>query len=207
MERRYALSNGEIINVWYNDLGWVTVYKRDDKGARVEDCELDFETRSEDPVVVYNGEEIHLNNFCYTPYEELLAKVNEGIEKEDRWLVSDNAMLETCMRQPEKFGIVTEVTPYDVVTPIGIRFKSDRYWCEVLMQPVEDGQYKKKDWHYKMTLSPVMEQLREIFGTETTYTQDIFSGARCGKHWRLVDKEAWLAEHPDGYVLIEEDKK
>ncbi len=204
MKRRYALSDGTIINTLYNDLGYLTVYRRNAVGDLVVDCELEFESDSEDPVVSYNDEEIHLNNFEYTPYETLLARVNEGIQKKDRWLVSDNTMLETCMKQPEKFGIVTEVTPYDVVTPIGIRFKSDRYWCEVLMHPVETEQYKKSDWHYKMTLSPVMEQLQEIFGTETTYTQDIFSGARCGKHWKLVDKEEWLKQHPEGYMFMED---
>ena len=202
MKRRYTLENGETLHAWYNDLGYFTVYK-DETGAE-EECTLEFNFRDEDPTVTYNGEVVHVNNFAYMPFEELLAQVNHGIEIGDRWVVSQDEALATLMKETDKIGFVMEVECFNTIIPgLGIGLKgSGSPKVECLLVPFED-RWKKKDWHYKVELRPENEALRPMVGRETLYFSDLWDSVRTGKWIRMVNREEWRAEHPEDKVTEE----
>ena len=202
MQRYYTLKSGETLKCWYNDLGWVTIM--DDQGMDKET--LEFDRRSPDPTVEYNGETIHINNFDYTPIDEMVELVNKAKEANDRWQVPKEKILATFMKESDKIGVVMDVEAYDTIsTVLGIGFKGSRKnMLRCLMVPFED-RWKKSDWGYKIELRPESEAIAQFTGRETFYFDDLISMIFCERvNFELVNREKYRESHP---IEIEENQK
>lgn len=143
--------------------------------------------------VVYNGENVYLNDFDYMPYDELMRKIKECIEKKDKWIVFDDQILATFLREFEKVGIVGDMPVFDVIIPsMGIGMISDNE-IEILTV-LSEKRYKKLDWHYKITLVAEDESLRGIVASRDIYFGDFCDLLKSGIY-RLVNKDEYKNNH------------
>lgn len=193
MIRKYKTESGKLIRCWYNDLGGIDVY--DDNGKEV--AHFNFDSEDPDPTFTYNGETFHIHDFYFTPLDELIKKVNDSVEKKDRWGVYQEEALPTLMKEADKVGFVMEVNLMDTIIPsMGIGIKSSNGpRATVLMVPFED-RWKKEDWHYKVEMRAENEQIRPIVGRETMYFSDLWSTIMMGKWIKLVNREEYRKTHP-----------
>lgn len=142
--------------------------------------------------IIYDGERVYLNNYDYMPYEKLIEKINECIEKKDPWLCYDDDILATFIKESEKVGIVGDMRVFDFIIPaLGIGTTSDKE-MEVLAIPTEKY-YKKYQWHYKFTMEPEDESLKGIVPSQDIYFSDFCSALKRGIY-RLVDKRSYKTQ-------------
>lgn len=206
MMLKYRLDSGKILHCFVNDVGYVTVYESEKRSREV--AELRFDPKDPDPVVEYLGNKIHLNNYVYMPVDEMVAKLAEASEKQDRWFVSQSDGLATIMGDTENVGFVMEVDCYETIVPgLGLALKSTGGpKVETLMIPVED-RWRKKDWHYKIELMPADEELRRLTGKKTMYFPDFwdflmpgFDGTK--PTYKMVNRKKYEQEHHDSYRVV-----
>lgn len=122
--------------------------------------------------IVWNSEKIYLNDFDFMPYEQLMAKIKEGKEKNDRWLVSDDDILATFMKESEKVMVFASMPVYNIITPFGFALCGDKEMdipCRL-----STAQYPKERWGYKITLEP-LEDLRKVCAKQNYYFSDFCS--------------------------------
>lgn len=183
MKLTFKLHNGDYIDVVVSSLGYCTVY--DDNNRHPEECILEFDTSSKDPVINYRGEDIHLSNFIYISYEDLVEKVNQGIKTKDVWLVSNAEILTTFIKETDKVGIVVEVNYYDTISETDTPEPTGT--IEVVMIPVID-RYKKNDWNHKIELEAENQTMRNHVEKRTLYFSDLADMIRRGVV-KLVNRE------------------
>ena len=116
----------------------------------------------------FEDHKVYLNDFEHMSYEDLIDKIEEGKKKDDRWLVRDDDVLATFLKETDKVLVKTKLPAFDIVIPeIGVGLTSNNY-CEVLTVPTEK-RYKKKDWEYKITLEYEDKNLRTQIASQTYY--------------------------------------
>lgn len=136
--------------------------------------------------VEYNGQNVYLNDFDYIPYEKLMQKIQECIDKDELWLVSNDQILATFLRESDKVGIVGNLPVLDTILP-GMRLGMLYSGKEMnVLTVLTEKRYKKPDWHYKVTLMAEDESLRGIVVSQNVYFSDLCSLLKSG-HYRLVN--------------------
>lgn len=169
--------------------GFVDVCLVDANGHSGEEFETPVYNDEQGVYIIYNGEKVYLNNYDYLPYEQLMEKIAECVEKKDPWICRNDDILATFMKESEKVGIVGNMMMYDFIIPeFGIGITSDKK-MEVLVIPTEKH-YKKSEWHYKFTMEPEDESLQGIVASQDIYFSDFCSALKKGI-FRLVDKKEY----------------
>lgn len=141
----------------------------------------------------YNGEKLYCNNFNFMTVDQLIEKVNEGLESNDRWHVRDDEILATFLKDTENLGFVTKLPVYDVIIPcMGLGLTSDKK-VDVMCVPRVDGRYPKNNWGYKITLEAENKELHESVASETYYMCDLCSSIKSG-YVKVVNRNAYQSE-------------
>lgn len=153
--------------------------------------------------IVWDSQKVYLNDFDYTPYNELIKKVNQSVEKHDRWYVMEDEIWATFYKESEKVSIVTELPVYDTIIPMmGIGLYSDK--TVPVLTKLSFNQYSKKNMHYKITLTPENEKLLGYVASQSYYFSDfcsmLFSGI-----FTLVEREKYKDELKK--KLLEEEER
>jgi len=201
MNVMYTLKNNKKIGayLWSSFLQnknwrkWIDVWNIDDKGFKTgKEFELPVHDDENGVFIIYEGEKIYLNDYDYLSYSEVVTKVNECVEKKDTWLIYDDDILATFIKETDKIGIVGEAHVFDIIVPtLGFGITSDKT-IECLMIPTEN-RYKKHDWHYKITLESNDETLRNYVASRNIYFRDFCSMLKSG-FYRLVDKDEYKSK-------------
>lgn len=204
MRAKYTLKDGSRISLYMWDdflegddwRGSAEVYKLDKDGRpNGKEVEVPLHKDERGLFINWNGETVYLNKFDCLPYPELVAKLNECVEKKDRWLVDDDDILATFMNETDRVGIVGDFRVFDTLIPcMGIGMTSDKT-TETMMVPVEK-QHKKKDWHYKIDLEVANKDMLGLVASESMYWSDFCSFLKSGIY-RLVDKDEYMAENAE----------
>ena len=201
MNVTYTLKNNKKIGafLWSDFLcnqnwrRWIDIWKINDDGKKIEkEFELPVHDDENGVFIIYDGEKIYLNNYDYLPYSEVVAKVNECVEKKDAWLISNDSILATFIKETDKIGIVGKANVFDIIIPeLGFGTVSDKT-VKCLMIPTEK-RYKKHDWHYKFTMEVYDDALRDYVANRDIYFMDFCSLLKSG-YYRLVDKNEYTQE-------------
>ena len=180
MFTKYTLKNGEKIEVFM----WSDFLENHDYRGVAEVWQYENGQRSNNPVespvavddhgiyIIWNSEKVYLNDFDFMPYEELMAKIKEGKEKDDRWFVSDDDILATFMKESEKVIVFASMPVYEVVTPFGFALCGDKE-IEVPCR-LSTEQYPKERWGYKITLEP-LESMKKVCAKQNYSFSDFCS--------------------------------
>lgn len=200
MQATYTLSSGKKISIFLWDdflenetwRGYAEV-RAQKKNGQFGDKEVK-KTLQMDPerglYIVWDKEPVYLNEFDYMSYEELMEKIRESKRTGDRWLVRDDDILATFMMESEKVMVWAPMPVYSMRTPFGFSLCGD----EELEIPCElsTERYAKKDWHYKITLKAVNEELQAICAKHDYYFSDFCSMLK-SDIFALADEELNLA--------------
>lgn len=129
---------------------------------------------------------VYFDQFYSFPYTEVLRLYSEGKK------VCNDLLLSCFLKQTEKIAAIVPLRMRDFLVAGMFSTTSDNFQ-NVLCVPVEDEQYKKESWYYKMTFSPAQEQMKLFAASMTTYTDDICSLINQG-NIKLVDKSEYVAK-------------
>lgn len=142
--------------------------------------------------IVWESQKVYLNNFDYTSYTDLMKKVEQGVQTQDRWAVREHEIWATFMKESEKVYVVCEMPTFDIIIPsLGFGTTSDNY-VEVLCV-LSEKRYTKKQWSYKISLTCENEMLRDYVPNHDFYFSDFVSMLMSGQI-RLVEKEKYIEE-------------
>lgn len=142
--------------------------------------------------IVWESQKVYLNDFDYIPYTDLMEKVEQGVQNQDRWFVRGHEIWATFMKESEKVYVVCEMPIFDIIIPsLGIGTTSDNY-VEVLCV-LSEKRYTKKQWSYKISLTCENEMLRDYVPNQDFYFSDFVSMLMSGRV-RLVEKEKYIEE-------------
>ena len=184
MTRYYRTKSG-VITTWYNSLG--ILQRLDEKTGEIQE-ELAIDPEDKDATFCINGETIRVEDFIFDPIDKMIERVEEAVAKKDRWLVSEEALLATFLKETDKIGVVMDVETFDTVIPgLGFGIKSGKDRVPMLMVPAEQ-KYKKNNWHYKIEFTPAKEENQPFVGYEAFYFCDFCSMLTSGRA-RLVNLE------------------
>lgn len=199
MNTYYTLKNGTRLEVFMwddffeNDIcrGFAEVTPLFDGkiygGKRGKECKKKLFKDDKGIYIVWDNQKIYLNDFDYDPVSVMAKRIAEGVEKNDRWLVSDDEILATFMKDTDNVGIVMDMPAYDMVCAslgFGIVGENEQ---TVLCVPTEK-QYEKGYWHYKFTVECECEALRQYIPCQHFYFSDFCSSLKKG-YAKLVVKD------------------
>lgn len=136
---------------------------------------------------ISNGKvvKVYLNDFDYMDYPTLVEKVQECIDKKDRYIVSDDDILATFMRCTDDVSIEAKLPVADWVTPFGFALCGDKEAKAVCH--LSEKEYPKHSWSYKITMEPDTSKLGVY--SKSMYFSDFCSMLKkgdCG--FRLLKK-------------------
>ena len=155
--------------------------------------------------IFWDGEPIYLNEFEYNTVAEMAQRLEECVAKDDRWLVFDDEILATFLKDTENVGLIIDLPQYDMVIPaMGIGLVGDNTQ-RVLCIPTEQ-RYRKQDWHYKFTAECECEDLRRIIPSRHFYFSDFCSFLKTG-HAKLVDRKSFIEESLAKEKQIADEKR
>jgi len=199
MNTYYTLKNGTRLEVFMwddffeNDTwrGFAEVTQLFDgkiySGNRGRECKKKLFKDDKGIYIVWDNQKVYLNDFDYDTVEVMAKRITECVLKNDRWLVSDDEILATFMKDTDNVGIIMDMPAYDMVcASLGFGIVGDNEQT-VLCVPTEK-QYKKTNWHYKFTLECECEALRQVIASRHFYFSDFCSFLKCG-HAKLVVKD------------------
>ena len=198
MNTYYTLNNGTRLEVFMwddffdNDTwrGFAEVTQLFDGkiygGNRGKECKKKLFKDDKGIYIVWDSQKVYLNDFDYQPVSVMAKLVAECVEKNDRWLVSDDEILATFLRDTENVGVVIDLPAYDMVcASLGFGIVGDNEQT-VLCVPTE-RQYSKKNWHYKVTMECDLEPLRQYIPSRHFYFSDFCSLLKSGNA-KLVER-------------------
>lgn len=132
-------------------------------------------------------EKVYLNEFDHIPYKQLVKKLEEGVAAHDRWIVMEDDILATFMKESDKVCILADLPKVEMVIPfMGICTLGDD--TQKVICHLSEERYKKSQWHYKVTLRPDDAFLPYV-PSESYYFSDLCSMLRSGIY-KLVDEKA-----------------
>lgn len=198
MNTYYTLNNGTRLEVFMwddffdNDTwrGFAEVTQLFDGkiygGNRGKECKKKLFKDDKGIYIVWDSQKVYLNDFDYQPVSVMAKLVAECVEKNDRWLVSDDEILATFLKDTDNVGVVIDLPAYDMVCgSLGFGIVGDNEQT-VLCVPTE-RQYSKKNWHYKVTMECDLEPLRQYIPSRHFYFSDFCSFLKSG-HAKLVER-------------------
>lgn len=216
MNTYYTLKNGTRLEVFMwddffdNDIwrGFAEVTQLFDGkiygGKRGKECKKKLFKDEKGIYIVWDSQKVYLNDFDFDTVEVMAKRISECVLKNDRWLVSDDEILATFMKDTDNVGIIMDMPAYDMIcASLGFGIVGDNEQT-VLCVPTEK-QYKKKDWHYKFTLECELEPLRQYVASRHFYFSDFCSFLKAG-HTKLVVKDEFKAR-VHAYIEKKEQEK
>ena len=199
METRYTLSNGEQICCFF----WPEFFENDAWRGSVsvtpaknykESTTVQVPISCDDGGIyfIYHDEKVYLNNFDYDTVEVMAKRLQECVDKKDRWLVYDDEIWATFIKDSDNLAFVLDMPVYEMVNrQIGIGFTGDTE-ATVLCVPTERD-YTKDRWHYKVTMECESQQLRKLVPARSFYFSDFCSLVKAG-HIKMVHKDQFKCE-------------
>lgn len=199
MDTRYTLSNGEQISCFF----WPDFFENDDwrqfadisliiDGHKGDEVKVPLQRDDNGLFIVWNNEKVYLNNFDYEPVEVMAKRIQEGVDANDRWMVWDDEIWATCVKDSDNIAFVMDMPAYDMVMKkFGIGIVGDNEMT-VLCIPTERG-YTKDRWHYKITVECDCEQLRHYIASRNFYFSDFCSLMKSG-HIKMVHRDQFKSE-------------
>ena len=143
--------------------------------------------------IVWDGQKVYLNEFQYDSAAVMSARIAECVEKNDRWLVSDDEIIATIMKDPN-VGFVVDMPVYEMIHSIlglGIIGDAEK---STLCIPTEKV-YKKQRWYYKLTVEAYHPEERAFVACQHFYMSD-FCQLLKGGPVQMVDIIQHLASQP-----------
>ena len=199
MDTRYTLSNGEQISCFF----WPDFFENDDwrqfadvsklvDGHRGEEIKVPLQRDEEGLFIMWNNEKVHLNDFDYEPVEVMAKRIQAGVDARDKWLVWDDEIWATFIKDSDNLAFVMDMPTYDMVMQqLGIGITGDDE-ITVLCVPTEKV-YTKDRWHYKITVECDNEQLRHFVSSRNFYFSDFCSLLKEG-HIQMVHRDQFKDE-------------
>lgn len=173
-------------------------------GNRGKECKKRLFKDDKGIYIVWDSQKVYLNDFDYDTVEVMVKRIAECVEKNDRWLVSDDEILATFMKDTDNVGIVMDLPAYDMVcASLGFGIVGDNEQT-VLCVPTE-RQYDKNNWHYKLTMECEMEALRQYIPSRHFYFSD-FCGSLKSGYAKLVVKDDFK-QRVQAYIERKEQEK
>jgi hypothetical protein len=186
---------------------YTDAYQVDENGRTDQSTETEVEIHKDNDgnlFFIWNNEKIYFDNFEYMPINELVNKINNNE------YVSVDDMLATFLKDTDNVGIVDYPSEYEMIIPgMGIGIVSgNRGKKPILCVPTEIDNYRKEDWHHKITITPENEELRRIYANETYYFLDLAGMLRSKKNIQLVNKNEYKLANPEkNKELCKKNKK
>ena len=170
MVRKYKLNDGSVIRAYVSDFGSFEIMG--EEGNVLHTYEYDY--LNDDKYVVHNGEVIYINNFMYDDIDTMIKKVEKAQETKDRFLITQDELLATFMKEKDRVAVMMEVEEFDIVIPeLGFGLKgTNSNKVMVKMVPCQEGRYPINMWHYKIQFEPEDPFLLERVGREAYYFCD-----------------------------------
>ena len=199
MRTYYTTNNGTQLEVYM----WGEFFDNNDfrksadvtpiyNGKRGKECKKNLHKDSDGLYIMWDKQKIYLNNFSYDTVSVMSKKIAECIEKKDRWLVSDDEICATFMKDTENVGLIIDMPTYDIINKqLGFGIIGDNE-CTTLCVPTEKI-YDKKEWFHKFTVECDCIKLREIIPSRNFYMSDFCSLLKSG-HVKLVNKNEYIEE-------------
>ena len=136
----------------------------------------------------WDKQKIYVKDFVYLSAEELVDVVKTAIANGD-W-VNEDTILATLLNESDKLNIVYPLPKVDMIVPfLGISIcgtKTKETVCKFT-----EERYKKEQWHYKVSLAPVDENMNMTVVSRHPYFSDLCSEIRTGKvELRLAQEKA-----------------
>lgn len=127
----------------------------------------------------WDHQKIYFKDFDYKPAEELISYINDILNDNKLYinnkpydLIDD--LLCTLMKENDKINVIIKMPCIDFSIPfMGINITSDKY-KEVVCKLTEK-RYKKNNWEYKITLTPINENELHKVTSEDFYFSDFYS--------------------------------
>lgn len=127
---------------------------------------------------MWNRERIYVDSFNFMPVDELINNIDEAIEYD---------FLATLLKDTDNIGFFVDLAIVDTIVPsmgIGISSgKENRFFCI----PEETSRYQKKNWSYKVHVTPYDKSLRPFVQSRDFYLSDLWSLIKSG-NIKLVNK-------------------
>ena len=136
----------------------------------------------------WDNEKVYVKNYEYLSAEELVEYVKNARENGD-W-VNEDTILATLLNESDKLNVVYPLPKIDMVVPfLGISIcgtKTQETVCKFT-----EEKYKKDQWHYKVSLAPVDENMNMSVVSRHPYFSDLCSEIRTGRvELRLAQEKA-----------------
>jgi hypothetical protein len=174
-------------------------------GKRGKECKKNLHKDEHGLYIMWDKQKIYLNDFHYDSASVMARKIEECVEKKDRWLVSDDEITATFMKDTKNIGLIIDMPVYDMVMKnLGFGIVGDNE-CTTLCIPTEK-QYNKNQWYYKFTAECDCVKLREIIPSRNFYMSDFCSLLKSG-HVKMVDKNEYIAEMKKKEIAKTEESK
>ena len=159
---------------------------------RGKECKKNLHKDTRGLYIIWDRQKIYLNDFHYDSASVMAKKIAECVEKKDRWIVSDDEICATFMKDTKNIGLIIDMPVYNmVIKELGIGIVGDNE-CTALCVPTEKV-YSKNQWYYKFTAECDCVKLREIIPSHNFYMSDFCSLLKTG-HVKMVDKNKYIAE-------------
>lgn len=140
----------------------------DNDGHTIQSAHAPLHKDEKGVYISYKNKKIHLNDFDYLPYEELLKKKD----------FTENDFLATLLHSPSPFSFLVPVYPLGSLTP-----------TPILMVPTE-LHFPRHEWLFKVTLEAEDESLRGTVSPIDIWTSNLYSFLKDGRY-QMVDKEEY----------------
>ena len=129
------------------------------------------------------GQKIYFDDYECLSLEELNEKL------ENKQYVSNDVILASLIKNADKVAFIeTRRVPNVVYVDLDVRsYPSEDKYREVICEPMEKY-YKRYNWAYKIQTIPVDEEEKQVFGSETRYS-DGFCNWINGGHVKVISKD------------------
>lgn len=136
--------------------------------------------------IVWDRQKVYLNDFDAPSVDELVAKIQNAINNDNRWPFSSDEIWATFMKHSDEIGIIADIAVYDMIVPgLGIAFTGSNS-IETLCVPMFDDRYGKNELDYKIQFKCAIPSMEGIVSKETMYFSDFCSMILSG-HIKLAN--------------------
>jgi hypothetical protein len=102
----------------------------------------------------------------------------ECVDKKDRWIISNDEILATFIKNADDIGLIVDLPLYTLKTPFGISFTgSDTI---PVLCVLSENRWQKNDWHYKITVMPDNPVYNECVANRDFYFSDLCDFLKAG---------------------------
>lgn len=131
--------------------------------------------------IIWKGERINLENWDYYHISKLITEIKYGIQINDRWLLSDDMILASLMKKPDKFGVMLHPRIVQFIFPgtsIGITGEAEKELIPFIPEITEFRPLE--EWYYKIRFVAQDPEIRKYCSSEEYYFDDFCSMLKSG---------------------------